>query len=339
MEDRTLSRATIPPGVLTGLLDVADQHQVATGAWFAGTGLDRARLEEPGTLVSYRQAITVIRRALATLPAGPLGLLIGNRDPLLTWGPLGIAMRSAATVAEAIRVALDYHQGSGTLVDFFSTHTGDETVVELVPRTREPDLLVFLTEEAFAGIVTLIRLTFGASSGPAAAHLSYPPPPWASAYARLWRFPVTFDSDRTTLTLPRTLETRRIPTANATHFEAALSATRALLDPEPVDALVAAVEGALRADLRRRKTATQVAAELGVSPRTLHRRLADAGHSFGAIQDGVRRRHADTLLTNTRRSITEIAAELGYHDPREFRRAYKRWTDTTPSQVRRDRSG
>lgn len=334
MRDASLTLANIPPGILTGLVDLADQNRLDVSQWFAGTGLDRARLEQSRTLVSYQQSVTVIRRALKALPPGPFGLMVGSRDPLLTWGPLGTAIRSASTGAEAMRVALDYHQGSGTLMDYVVTRTDEENIVELLPRTREPDLLVFLTEEAFSGIVVLTELVFGRSSGALAARLSYPPPPWAAAYRRLWHCPVAFDSDRTTLTLPRALEARRIPTANATSFEVALSATRAMLDPEPVEDLVAVIEGALRAELPRRKTAAQVAADLGLSPRTLHRRLSEAGHGFGAIQERVRRERADTLLLNTRMSITAVAADLGYSDPREFRRAYKRWTGVTPSQVR-----
>ncbi|GGS09672.1 transcriptional regulator [Streptomyces humidus] len=334
MDKAQLARATIPPVILTGLLELADQHRIETAGWFAGTGLDRARLEQPRTLVSYRQAITVIRRALKELPAGPIGLMIGSRDPLLTWGTLGTAVRSAPTGAEARRVATRFHQGAGTMLDYVVSRTEQANVVELLPRTREPDLLVFLSEEAFAGIVALTRLMFGPSSGPLAAELSYPPPPWAAAYARLWRCPVAFDCERTTLTLPGALEERRVPTANATQFEAALHATRAILESEPVDDLVAAVEGALRQDLRSRRTATQVADALGMSPRTLHRHLARAGYSFGTIQDRVRRQQADVLLMRTRRPITAIAAELGYSDPREFRRAYKRWTDTTPTRAR-----
>ncbi|OAH10277.1 AraC family transcriptional regulator [Streptomyces jeddahensis] len=334
MEEPKLTQATIPPVILTGLLELADQYRVETARWFAGTGLDRARLEQPRTLVSYRQAITVIRRALKELPAGPLGLMIGSRDPLLTWGTLGTAVRSASTGAEALKVATQFHQGAGTMLDYVVSRTDQGNVVELLPRTHEPDLMVFLSEEAFAGIVVLTRLMFGPSSGPLAAELSYPPPPWAAAYTRLWRCPVTFDCEHTTLTMASALEERRVPTANATQFEAALQATRALLDSDPVDDLVATVEGTLRQDLRSRRTATQVADALGMSPRTLHRHLAKAGYSFGTIQDRVRRQQADVLLMQTRRSITAIAAELGYSDPREFRRAYKRWTNTTPTQAR-----
>ena len=334
MEDPQLTHATIPPVILTGLLELADQHGIAPERWFSGTGLDRARLEQPRTLVSYRQAVTVIRRALKDLPAGALGLIIGSRDPLLSWGTLGTAVRSASTGAEALRIATDYHQGAGTLLDYSVARTDEGTVVELLARTNEPDLLVFLTEESFAGIVVLTRLMFGQSADPLAVQLSYPPPPWAAAYRRLWRCPVSFDAERTTLTLPRDLESRRIPTANATQFEAALSATQAILGTDSVDDLVAAVEGTLYRDLRVRLTATQVAAALDMSSRTLHRRLAQSGHSFGAIQDRVRRRQAEVLLLQTRRSVTAIAAELGYSDPREFRRAYKRWTGSTPTQAR-----
>jgi hypothetical protein len=147
--------------------------------------------------------------------------------------------------------------------------------VELLPRTHEPDLLVFLGEEAFAGIVILTRLMFGPSSGPQAAELSYPPP-WAAEYTRLWRCPVSFACESTSLTMPGAPDERRVPTANATQCEAALHATRAILDSDPVADLVAAVEGTLRQDLRSRRTATQAADALGMSPRTLHRHLAKA---------------------------------------------------------------
>lgn len=335
--ERELRRATIPPGVLLGLVDLADRHGVDAD-WFAGTGLNPERLARPRTLVSYRQAVTVIRRALRSLPPGPVGLTLGSRDPLLTWGTLGAAVRTAATGAEAMRVALRYHQGAGTLMDYRAVREEDRIRVEVLPRTPEPaELVTFMAEEALGGIVVLVRHMFGAAV-PLAAELAYPPPPWAAAYRRLWRCPVTFDADRTALLLPGELYDRRVPTANAQYFEAALSATRELLgegERPPVDDLVADVEAVLSADLRTRRTAAQVAEELSMSPRTLHRRLAGAGESFGAIQDRVRRRHADLLLTRTRRPLTAIAADLGYSDLREFRRAYKRWTSRTPSEVRR----
>lgn len=337
MPDPRLAQATIPPVALTGLLELADVHGVATERWFTGTGLDRDRLGEPRALVSYRQAVTVVRRALVDLPAGPSGLLVGNRDPLLSWGTLGTAVRSAATGAEAIRIATEYHQGSGSLMDYAVTHTPEGSVVELLARTHEPDLQVFLTEEAFGGIVVLARVVFGRATVPLRAELAYPAPPWAAAYERFWRCPVVFGADRTALVMPAGLEERRISTANATQLEAALGATRAMLGADVVADIVPTVEAALRRDLRTRPTATQVAHELGMSARTLHRHLALAGEGFGSLQDRVRRQQADALLQQTRRPIASIAVELGYGDPRDFRRAYKRWTGHAPSEARKPR--
>ncbi|HEY6794116.1 MAG TPA: AraC family transcriptional regulator ligand-binding domain-containing protein [Kineosporiaceae bacterium] len=335
MADPKLALATIPPVILTGLLELADSHRIEATRWFSGTGLDRARLEQPGALVSYRQAVTVIRRALRDLPGGPLGLMIGSRDPLLSWGTLGTAVRSARTGAEALRVATEFHQGAGTLLDYVVSRTDDGYVVKLLPRTHEPDLLIFLSEEAFAGIVVLTRLMFGRSGSPVAAELSYPAPPWGAAYGRLWRCPVSFSCERTVLMLPGGLEDRPVPTANATQFQTSLEATRAILEADPIHDLVTAVEDTLRRNLPVRRTATQVASELGLSLRSLHRHLAQAGQTFGAIQDRVRCQQADVLLTQTRRPISTIATDLGYSDPREFRRAYKRWAQLTPAEMRR----
>lgn len=73
---------------------------------------------------------------------------------------------------------------------------------------------------------------------------------------------------------------------------------------------------------------------LHLSPRTLHRRLADEGTSFRAIKDELRRSLAIERLAKTRESIAEIAAELGYGDTSAFFRAFVDWTGTSPTGYR-----
>ena len=75
--------------------------------------------------------------------------------------------------------------------------------------------------------------------------------------------------------------------------------------------------------------------ELGLSARTLSRRLAEEGTSFRDIQDQVRHQLAVALLADTNVSISEVAFFLGYAEPAPFHRSFKRWTGTTPQAHRR----
>ena len=68
----------------------------------------------------------------------------------------------------------------------------------------------------------------------------------------------------------------------------------------------------------------EVAARINVSPRTLHRRLADPDSAIKLFDD-VRRRLAQEYLRNTALSIDEIAARTGFSEASNFRKAFKKW--------------
>ena len=77
-----------------------------------------------------------------------------------------------------------------------------------------------------------------------------------------------------------------------------------------------------------------VAAQLGMSPRTLARRLASEGSSFAGILEEVRSALAQRYLADRTLAISEIAWLLGYAEMGTFTRAYPRWTGMLPSAAR-----
>jgi len=77
-----------------------------------------------------------------------------------------------------------------------------------------------------------------------------------------------------------------------------------------------------------------VAAKLGMSPRTLARRLSAEGSSFAAILEEMRSAMARRYLTDRTLPISQIAWLLGYTEIGTFTRAYQRWTGMAPSAAR-----
>ena len=82
-----------------------------------------------------------------------------------------------------------------------------------------------------------------------------------------------------------------------------------------------------------------VARRLGVSARSLHRRLADEGLTFRTLTEDTRREIAEGLLREEQYSIAEIAYLTGFSEQSAFNRAFKRWTGETPARFRNDRTG
>ncbi|MEO1059263.1 MAG: helix-turn-helix transcriptional regulator, partial [Actinomycetota bacterium] len=78
-----------------------------------------------------------------------------------------------------------------------------------------------------------------------------------------------------------------------------------------------------------------VASRLGMSERTLHRRLADDDLRYQNLVVEVRRTLATAMLTSTDHTLVDIAFMTGFSDQSAFQRAFKRWTGRTPLSVRR----
>jgi AraC-like DNA-binding protein len=82
-----------------------------------------------------------------------------------------------------------------------------------------------------------------------------------------------------------------------------------------------------------------VASKLGMTRRTLQRRLGEKGDTFSRLLDDMLKERASVLLAARKRPITDIAFELGYSDPAHFSRAFTRWTGVPPSEFQSRHAG
>lgn len=333
--DPEFSVASIPTAILVRLRDVATDRGVDTAPWFPGTGISPAQLDAPDARVSYRQATTILRRALHTMPAGPTGLAVGSRNAVVGFGIVGFAMRSSRTVGDAIALGMEMHRLAGSLMDFELGKYGDDAVLRVFERLPDPELTRFLGEEAMASTLAFGRSLVNENVDPIRLRLSFPEPDYAADYRRYFRCPVEFGCADTEMVFCSAVLERPIPTyseANLTLARDACERMRGGHDARPD--IVASVESILGENLRRSMTMAEVAELLFVTERTLRRYLQAAGEKFSDIRDRVRQQRALFLVRDTGMTIAQIAAETGFSDAREFRRAYVRWNGEPPSRTR-----
>lgn len=99
------------------------------------------------------------------------------------------------------------------------------------------------------------------------------------------------------------------------------------------------VKDALRRSLAgKRPTLRDVAQELGLSARTLQRRLTDAGITFQQLVEETRRELARHYLKQRSVELNEVAFLLGFEDANSFFRAFQAWEGTSPTEWR-ERNG
>jgi AraC-like DNA-binding protein len=157
-------------------------------------------------------------------------------------------------------------------------------------------------------------------------------PQSAARFVALLGAPVTFGHAVTTLCLPARM--REAPLSSADPW---LRRTlQSLLPPDERAGHRSALERSLRGCLRellpeRKFAAARVASALGMSERSLHRRLRELGQSYQGMVDVFRREEAERLLLDGRVDMAEIAHRLGFGDQSAFSRAFRRWTRMAPS--------
>lgn len=335
-----MTEATIPPTILVGIVEIGESEGHAVAGWFSGTGVDPGQvLTSESAMVSFRQAATILRRALRAMPNRPVGMQVGARDALLTFGMLGMAMRACTTVGEAVGLGAELHQAAGSLVDIEIEQFGTEFALRLYERHPEPELVAFLCEEAFCSSLVVARAMNSAADtatvSPSRLELTYPEPHYVRDYRRFFGCPTVFGGEANRMIFPSEVLDARLPTHHQPTRAMAVDACRRLLGTSgPRPDIVVAVETLLMTNLRRALTMAEAADSLYLTERTLRRQLAAAGESFAAIRDRVREQRATLLLAESTLPVGAIAAEVGFSDPRDFRRAYRRWTGRAPTAVR-----
>ncbi len=102
------------------------------------------------------------------------------------------------------------------------------------------------------------------------------------------------------------------------------------------DSLVLKVRQALWSELSGGKpTIGKIADVLGLSVRTLQRRLHEDGTSFANVLEDFRRDMSVRLLRDRGLAVYEVAFLLGYSEPSTFFRAFRRWVGMAPQEFRK----
>lgn len=339
VDDARFTAAEFPPNKLLYLVQLADARGIDSRAWFAGLALSRTQIADPALRVSYRQASTFIRRALQALDVSDAGLRIGREGTVGGFGLLGLAMMTSRSFGEAMQAGIRYHKICGCLLDL-AFEVVDEHAVALVasPQFGDTTLLPFFCEELFASSLMISRELVGPELRPLRVELAYARPDYADAYAELFQCELGFDMPQNRMLIDTRWLAYPLPGYNPLTAKQALALCAQQRTPdggEPHQEIVAAVERLLRSQLRQQPKLNDVARTLNLSERSLRRKLAESGRIFREIHDRVRAERALQLLQAGTLSVAEIGGEVGFSDPREFRRAFKRWTGMAPQDARR----
>jgi AraC-like DNA-binding protein len=326
--------------LLRVLAEVAMQSGVTPAALFQAQANRFMACEPFDVRVPLSEYRALFSRAIALTGDPALGLRCALGSSESAFDLMAPLLAHVPTLRAAIREASQFQALAfdGAYLHF-SEAAGVARLRLEFPRSSDPadrSIAEFLT----AGVMRMLR-AFGCARGELhAARFEHKRPSYHQAYAAAFQGAERFSEAFTGLEFAaRLLDRPHIhcnPTLqNLVHAQAEQRLAR-LSRP-------AGLVNRLQMYLLNQPAAcvpemTAAARELGVSVRSLRRRLAEEGQSYRALTQEIQSERACSLLRNPDVTLQDVAHALGFTDAAAFHRAFKRWTGFTACEYRRSRA-
>ncbi len=294
-------------------------------------------LANPENVIPLNTFGDLLYRGAITTGCEDFGLLVGSHSGTENIGPAGNLMRLAPSVRVALEVLRKY------------LHLNNRHAVVLLGREGEQAFLGYavldgnfsgiqeLQDGALAVALNIMRKLIGPQWHPTEVRLMRRAPRQPEAYACFFDAPCCFNAARSELVFPATTLDLPLTGASTNAFPAAMAAHQAgtpfeLTGQDWLELVRRTTLGLLLTGDCNRQA---VADALEISPRTLNRKLEQAGASFLELADYTRFTASRVLIKDTDMSLGDIARVLGYADPSSFCRAFKRWSGVSPAEWRK----
>jgi AraC-like DNA-binding protein len=315
-------------------LEIAPKRPSVTQFVCERLGLSEPQLRDPDTRISVRLAAGLLEDAIARTGERDLGLIAAVAFDAASFGIDEYLARTRPTLRSVFEHTSRYLP---LLID--GARTTFEVCGELsYSRLHLPSALVVhpaAHEFALAiGVLRSRRITADSNLAPHQVHFTHDKPDDTTRHESLFKAPLVFGAPVTQLVMSTRYLERRMPHAEPGLRELLEQKAESMLARLPQAGGYAEQVLALADCELRTISADHISGRLGVSERTLHRRLAAEGTSYRELIERARKAAALRYLEQPR-SLEEVADLLGYASTQSFQRAFRRWTGTSPGSYQR----
>lgn len=285
--------------------------------------------------IPFRAAIRAVESAAQATSTPDFGRRLAERQGIEILGPVGVAARTAATVADALAIFDTFMTAYSPVISIQITALADPAksfiAVEFLLDGATPSSPQTL-ELALGVSLRVFRLLMGTTYATLSVHLPHDPLTAPSDYTRYFGCTPYFAQRAGGFTV-RTADLGR--TLNRDDI-----AHRAVVDYlSSITPLGAGIVESVRTIVRQllptgAATLDVVAEQFHLHPKALQRKLSDEHTTFATLVDDVRKDAADRYLRTTGISLSHLARELGYAEQSVLTRSSKRWFGTGPASYR-----
>ncbi len=297
-------------------------------------GLPEVALDNESNFFPLREALAIIEAAARASGIAHLGLVLANVSGFDALGSYGQYIKGAPTLLQAIRRAdeyLSWHTiGAGLSLRAEGSAVAWRYELSRAIRADRQHAYLF----ALVLMRNVVRLAAGPDWMPDELRLEQPPANSCHALHQAFGDRITWDHGENALIFPAALLPRILGPVPQPRRENGSSA-ETLAATTPAAEFVSTLNQLILSFLPSGNPSAELLAHIsGLPLRSFQRHLAQFGVSFTSLVDDARLRLAIQLMRDPANHLTDVALELGYSDPANFTRAFRRWTGLSPRRFR-----
>ena len=315
------------------LVELMQEESIDTDSLLREAGINPNLLLRPDAMLSMRQAQALITRYMGLSSRLMPAIRFGQRLDLISHGLLGHVYLWRGEFRDLIEGIVAYLRVRFPLMNIELAHGNDYFGIRLSCRIPLREMETFLLQTFLASLHTL----GSAVIRNIVIHCRHDLFADAAAAQHLLKIEINNDHDSNEIRFYAAAVQLKAERSGKHEGTVAMTAEAAAADPFHEHGFVVRLRGKILSQLRHESSAEDIASAMGMSVRTLRRRLSDCGMSFNRIRLDVRMQVAIRYLTTTTISIERIADFVGYSDQATFTRAFKEWKGDTPNHVRNQR--
>ena len=299
-------------------------------------GVDPELLQRPENRISFEQQQALWQRAVAISGADDFGLQFARAIQPASFGLVGYMVMNCSTIDACLDLIVEYQFLAGQGGRFLRCDSAGFEALEYQAVNPGDEITEHRVVAMFASNVSFGRWLAGDAYTLQRVELCALPGEDPEPFREFFACPVVHGCaanrlyfSPATLALPVTHaseELLRLLTERADRLLASLS-----LGPGVAAQVAALLASQLDQSLPARDA---IASQMGMSERTLQRRLQEEGSSYQQLLDQTRHQLALELLRNPDITLTEVAVRLGFAEPSAFYRAFRKWQGVTPGEYR-----
>lgn len=328
-------RGMVRVGPISAIPDLLREFGVEPARLLRQFDLEESVFENPDNTIAFPIMGSLFMACVRATACPHFGLLTGQRSAASELGTAGFLSNNAPQVMEALNDLVSNFDLQDRCSTLFLEVADEISMLGFEIYHHDIAGSDQISDGAMAISWNIMRALCGSEWSPAAVHFRHDQPQDIGAYRRFFQAPLCFNAAQNALAFRSVWLNRKVRLADPLlrhHFLRHVSEMRRYSDQDFRDR---AYRELLLLIGSRRCSLEELARHFSMHPRTLNRRLNEAGTSFRDLHNEARHASACQLLRDTITSIESIADLLGFSCTSAFNRAFTHWEGAPPATWRK----